>query len=237
MIDEPRQCCDVTPPLTANNIPLDSTPSDLPPVTNGSIEVRHWCADWARRWCGAGAERPPRATILEVCVSGVLSFVGIFALSLIHYVVSRSCSPCTELDTAQIVGSFGASAVLLFAAPKAPFSQPRNLLGGHLISALVGVGAYEGIAKPMDSVVVAAPIAVSVSIMLMHLSSTLHPPAGGTTLIAVVGSDRMHDLGLLWVVSPIMTSAVIILLVALLGNNFFDQRPYPQYWIGGTSLL
>jgi len=118
MIDEPRQCCDVTPPLTANNIPLDSTPSDLPPVTNGSIEVRHWCADWARRWCGAGAERPPRATILEVCVSGVLSFVGIFALSLIHYVVSRSCSPCTELDTAQIVGSFGASAVLLFAAPK-----------------------------------------------------------------------------------------------------------------------
>ena len=183
---------------------------------------------------GAGGKRPPRVSLYEVFASGVLSFLGIGALALLYFIVSKTCTECTEVDVVQLVGSFGASAVLVFAAPKVPLAQPRNLIGGHLISAVVGVSAYECVAKPMNNVALATPLAVSVSIMLMHLTSTLHPPAGGTTMIAVLGSSRVHDMGLLWVLSPVMTSAVTLLIIAIIGNALFG-RPYPQYWVGGSA--
>ena len=100
------------------------------------------------------------------------------------------------------------------------------------MAGVVGVACYELFARPLgDDPTLAAPIAVSLSIMLMHLSRTLHPPAGGTALIAVMGSQRMHDMGFLWVLVPVTTSVAIMLVVAVVGNNLAPFRSYPKFWL------
>jgi CBS-domain-containing membrane protein len=169
-----------------------------------------------------GTAPPPRPALHEIGVSGALSATGIGSLSLLHYWVTDSS------DLTMILGSFGASAVLLYAAPTVPLSQPRHVVGGHLLSAAVGVACHEFVSVPLGTPALSAPLAVSSAIMLMQLTRTLHPPAGGTTLIAVLGSDSLHSLGIQLLV-PTGIGASALVLVAL-GNNLAQGRRYPTYW-------
>jgi hypothetical protein len=182
-----------------------------------------------------GKQLAPRISNGQIFMSGLLSFIGIGVLSVLRYAVQHASwgeldTKWPEEDLVGIVGSMGASAVLIYGAPDAPFSQTRNLIGGHLLAGVVGVASWELFAVPLDDVTLAAPLAVSISIMLMHATRTLHPPAGGTALIAVMGSQRMHDLGFMWVLVPVFTSALLMLVVALVGNNLVSFRSYPKYW-------
>jgi CBS domain-containing membrane protein len=79
----------------------------------------------------------------------------------------------------------------------------------------------------------AAALAVSLAIVVMHFTRTLHPPGGATALIAVIGGQKVHDLGYIYVLSPVLTSAMLMLLVALCVNNLSanPKRHYPVYWI------
>lgn len=83
-----------------------------------------------------------------------------------------------------LIGSFGASAVLIYGVPMGELSQPRNLVGGHVISALVGVVAYNLFP---DHLVLASALAVATAIAAMMVTNTTHPPGGATALIAVIG--------------------------------------------------
>ena len=166
---------------------------------------------------------PPAPGMSEVVLSGSLSACGIGALSLLHFGL------CDASDCTMILGSFGASAVLLYAAPAVPFSQPRNVLGGHLISCAVGVACHEFISVSMNTPALAVAVAVPTSIMLMQLTRTLHPPAGGTTLIAVLGSAQLHALGFQLLVPTAIGSSILITVA--LGNNLARQRRYPTYWL------
>ena len=107
-----------------------------------------------------------------------------------------------------IIGSFGASAVLVFGAPQSPLARPRNVLGGHVISALAGV--FFAQLFP-DSVGLAAGLAVGSAIVLMLVTGTLHPPGGATALIAVTGGPGISALGYLYVLVPCLTGALILL--------------------------
>lgn len=125
-----------------------------------------------------------------------------------------------------VIGSFGASAVLLFGAPKAPFSQPRNLIGGHVLSALVGVASFRYLP---DAFFVQEATAVATAIALMMVTRTIHPPGGATALIAVIGSDAVH--GLSWgYVFPVLFGSLILLVAALLSNNLYQPGSYPVRW-------
>lgn len=126
-----------------------------------------------------------------------------------------------------LIGSFGASAVLLYGAPSAPLSQPRNLVGGHVLSALVGVTAWYLLGEMSW---LAAAMAVACSIALMHLTGTLHPPGGATALIAVTGGPAIHELGYAYALVPVGLGAMILLLIALLVNNLSRRRSYPVHW-------
>ena len=170
-----------------------------------------------------GSSAPPAPGMSEVVLSGSLSACGIGALSLLHFGL------CDASDCTMILGSFGASAVLLYAAPAVPFSQPRNVLGGHLISCAVGVACHEFISVSMNTPALAVAVAVPTSIMLMQLTRTLHPPAGGTTLIAVLGSAQLHALGFQLLVPTALGSSLLIAVA--LGNNLARQRRYPTYWL------
>lgn len=66
----------------------------------------------------------------------------------------------------------------------------------------------------------------------MHLTKTLHPPGGATALIAVIGSEHIHQLGYLYVLQPVLSGAMVMLLIAVLINNLSSnpQRHYPQRW-------
>ncbi|MBT8339434.1 MAG: HPP family protein [Desulfatitalea sp.] len=127
-----------------------------------------------------------------------------------------------------IIGSFGASAVLIYGAIRSPLAQPRNLIGGHMLSAVIGVAAYQFLGNiPW----LAAALAVSIAIAVMHLTKTLHPPGGATALIAVIGGDSVHNLGYLYALVPAGLGAFVMLIIALLVNNLASNRRYPEFWI------
>jgi CBS-domain-containing membrane protein len=77
----------------------------------------------------------------------------------------------------------------------------------------------------------ASALSVSTAIAAMHMTKTLHPPGGATALIAVIGSQKIHDLGYLYVVIPVGLGALIMLIVALLVNNIPAKRKYPEFWL------
>lgn len=166
---------------------------------------------------------PPRVPFKHILWSGLGSFLGIFLIGLMGYY------QFSGIHNVFLIGSFGASAVLVYGAPLAPLSQPRNLIGGHVVSALVGVTVYLFLGS---SPVLASAIAVSVSIMVMHLTRTLHPPGGATALIAVIGGEKVHALGYVYVVAPVLIGAFILLMIALKINNLSTNvnRHYPVYW-------
>jgi CBS-domain-containing membrane protein len=169
-----------------------------------------------------GGQSPPQVGLAEVLWSWLGSFLGLAAVSHIHYKI------LDETDLIMIIGSFGASAVLIYGAIRSPLAQPRNLIGGHILSAIVGVTAFQLFSQQPW---LAASIAVSTSIALMHLTKTLHPPGGATALIAVIGSDGVHSLGYLYVLIPVALGAGVMLLIALIVNNIPKNRRYPEFWL------
>jgi CBS domain-containing membrane protein len=147
------------------------------------------------------------------------SFTGISLIGLLN-------STFLELqDNLFLIGSFGASSVLLYGVINSPLAQPRNVIGGHIISAIVGVTVAKFLPLPIWF---NAGLVVSLSIVLMQITKTLHPPGGATALIAVIGSRPIKDLGYLYVISPIATGIVILLAVALVANNITSKRSYPK---------
>jgi CBS-domain-containing membrane protein len=164
---------------------------------------------------------PTRVSLSEIFWSSVGAFLGIAAVAFINYVVLE------DTDRLMLIGSFGASAVLIYGAIDSPLAQPRNLVGGHVTSAIVGVTAYQ----LLDAQIwLAASVAVATSIAVMQATKTLHPPGGATALIAVIGSAKIHDLGYLYVIMPAGVGALVMLVVALLVDNIPKGRRYPQSW-------
>ncbi len=165
---------------------------------------------------------PPRVSIGEIALSWIGSFLGIASVALINFKLTQGS------DLVMVIGSFGASAVLVYGAIKSPLAQPRNLIGGHVISATIGVISFKILqADPW----LAASVAVATAIAAMHVTKTLHPPGGATALIAVIGTEKIHSLGFLYVLMPAGVGAAIMLLVALVFNNIPKSRRYPEFWL------
>ena len=170
---------------------------------------------------GAG-HSPPGVNLTEVFWSWLGAFTGIVLVALLHYKL------LDQLGMQLLIASFGASAVLLYGAIRSPLAQPRNVLGGHVLSAIIGITAYQLLGGfPW----LAAAMAVSTAIALMHLTRTLHPPGGATALIAVIGGESVHNMGYWFVLAPVGLGAVMMLIVALLVNNLAANRKYPEFWI------
>lgn len=146
------------------------------------------------------------------------SFVGIALIGLLN---SNFLAPSDNLF---LIGSFGASSVLIYGIINSPLAQPRNLIGGHLICALIGVTVHKLIPRELW---LSAAISVSLSIILMQITKTLHPPGGATALIANIGSEKVQNLGYFYVISPVLVGVMILLLVAIVFNNITPSRSYP----------
>ncbi|MCK5667362.1 MAG: HPP family protein [Thiotrichaceae bacterium] len=153
----------------------------------------------------------------EKIISATGGFISIFFVLLI------TSSIVGMQSAGLIVASMGASAVLLFAVPQGPLSQPWPVAGGHLLSALVGVSCY----LIIPNLILAASLAVGISIAVMYYFRCIHPPGGATALAAVVGGKQIHLLGYEYVISPVLYNVLAILLVAIAFNYMFPWRRYP----------
>ena len=156
------------------------------------------------------------------------TFIGAFTgIALIGFFQQSMFS---SIDNLFLIGSFGATSVLVYAVPNSPLAQPRNLLGGHLLSAMVGVSVQKFCP---DIIWLSAALAVSLSILVMQITKTLHPPGGATALIAVIGSEKIKALGYLYVINPVLIGVMILFITALISNNIPKGRRYPvnQKWI------
>ena len=115
---------------------------------------------------------PPGVNLFEMVWSWIGAFAGIAAVAYINY------NFLSETDFVMVIGSFGASAVLIYGAIRSPLAQPRNLLGGHIISALIGVTAYKCLAGELW---LASAVAVATAIFVMHATKTIHHNAKTTS--------------------------------------------------------
>lgn len=177
--------------------------------------------DYLSKMRGTTRGSPPRVSNSEILWSWIGGFLGIAVLAWLNQ------SYFSDADMTLMIGSFGASAVLVYGAVRSPLAQPRNLVGGHVVSALVGVTAWKLL---QHDPWLAEAMAVATAIAAMHLTRTLHPPGGATALIAVIGSHQIHELGYLYVLVPATVGPVLLLLVALLTNNIPRSRRYPEIW-------
>jgi CBS domain-containing membrane protein len=150
--------------------------------------------------------------------SSLGALVGIAITGLItHLIVGRSS------DFPLLAAPMGASAVLLFGVPASPLAQPWSLLGGNLISAIVGVSCAAWIASP----VAAAALAVALSIGLMFTLRCVHPPSGAVALTAVLGGPAIQALGYRFVLMPIGLNSLILLAFAILYHKL-TRHQYPH---------
>lgn len=155
----------------------------------------------------------------EKLLSATGGFIAIFAMLIISQAFLGLSG------SAAIVASMGASAVLLFAVPHGPLSQPWSLIGGHLTAAAVGVAC----ASLIDDRLLAAGSAVGLAIAAMYYLKCIHPPGGATALTAVLGGEGIHNLGYQFILTPVLLNLLVILFVAVIFNALFHWRRYPAY--------
>ena len=184
------------------------------------------------KWTGTHKKAPfPQRPRPQILVSSfVQSFLGIGMLSALTWNTNHP-----DYITF-VVGSFGATAVLVFGVPESPFSQPRNVLGGNVLSAFIGVSVryiFSAIIKDEGTVTrwlwLATALSVSLSILAMQLTLTVHPPGGAAAFLACSSPESIISKHYLYLAAPILTGSCIFLVIALALGNI--GRSYPLYWI------
>ena len=122
-----------------------------------------------------------------------------------------------------VLASMGASAFLLFVAPHSPLAQPWPVIGGHLVSAFIGVAC----AQLIPELPLAAALAVLLSVFVMHILHCLHPPSAATAMIAVLGGSEVHALGWQFCYEVVAINAGLMVVMAIIFNNLVPGRRYP----------
>ena len=119
-----------------------------------------------------------------------------------------------------LLASFGSSMVLLYGYPESPFAQPKNVFFGHLVTSSIGLVVLHFIPLPIYLII---PIAVGFGVGLMILLNVTHPPAGGNPIIVIIGGVSFE-----YLISPVLTGSVIIIIFAIILNRFILRKSYPS---------
>lgn len=167
------------------------------------------------------------ATAAVATWAGLASFVAIYTLSI--------CDRLFDIDgvtAVTLIGSFGATAVLVYGAPSAEFSRFKNVIYGHGLSAAVGVSTSLTLGV---NHALSAATAVGIAVLLMHLTDTTHPPGGATALIAVTGGERVYQLGYLYVFVPVLMGALLMYGLGYVGHRLLRIERVLARSPGGPS--
>lgn len=134
------------------------------------------------------------------------------------------------IDLPWLIAPMGASAVLAFAMPASPLAQPWSIIGGNIIAALIGVSC----ARWFDNVLLAATLAVTLTIAITFYLRCLHPPAGAVALTAVLSGSVIHAAGYGFIWTPVGINSVILVIAALLYHAATGHH-YPHAISRSTS--
>lgn len=175
-------------------------------------ERRRRIALAVRRSHRKGKHFQPRFTPIQMMLSWIGSFIGI---GLLAYLSAYSKYPL-------IAAPMGATSVLVFGVPHSPLAQPRNVIGGNFIGALVAVVLMQF----FDSEPWVMALSVSTTILLMKLTRTVHPPSGAVALVGVMSRVSWDFL-----LAPVLLGSVVIVLWTFVFNNITPERSYPRHWL------
>lgn len=160
----------------------------------------------------------------EKLLSALGACIAISLTIVLSMVISMKFA-LSETASLLIITSMGASAVLLFAVPHGVLSQPWPVLGGHMISALIGISCQQ----LLPSGFLTAGLAVGLAVGAMYYLRCIHPPGGASALTAVVGGSEIYDMGYTFLLYPILLNVLVMLAVAVLFNLLFHWRRYPAH--------
>lgn len=121
-----------------------------------------------------------------------------------------------------LMAPFGATSVLIFGLPDSPLAQPRNVIGGNFVAALVSLI----ILHVFGSEPWAMGMAVATAIGMMQLTGTLHPPSGAVALVVMMTKADWPFL-----LTPALEGSMILVLCAVVFNNLAQDRTYPKHWL------
>ena len=143
--------------------------------------------------------------------AGIFSIITIGILTILTYK--------TEFGVF-LIASFGSSMVLLYGYPESPFAQPKNVFFGHVLTAVVGMIFLYLVPLPLYIIL---PLAVGFGVGLMIFLNVTHPPAGGNPIIVIMGSVSPD-----YLLSPVISGSIIILLFGIIINRFILKKTYPN---------
>lgn len=155
---------------------------------------------------------PARPSIRQITITWLGTFI----------VIAVVASVTTASHIPLVLGSFGASCVILFGFPEAPFAQPRNVIGGHFLTSFVGLVFFALMGATWWSMA----LAVATAIALMQTTRTVHPPAGSNPVIVMLSAPPWSFL-----LTPTLAGACALVAIALIYNNITNRHIYPQYWL------
>jgi len=163
-----------------------------------------------------------------ICWPPLLGGIGAgVTIGILAYITFQSVLAGTNYGL-WLAASFGSSVVVVFGYPENEFSQPKNVLLGHLLCALVGIifVTLFNITQDRSIFYLAIGLAVGISVMLMMAFKVTHPPAGGNTIVVMLTQNSFQFL-----IFPIMVGAITIIIGGVIYNRFILKKNYPLKWL------
>ena len=149
--------------------------------------------------------------IIQSTLAGIFSIITIGVLTVLTYKTSYGIF---------LIASFGSTMVLLYGYSESPFAQPKNIILGHSLTALIAVVFLNFVPLP---IFLNIPLAVGFGVMFMILFKVTHPPAGGNPIIVIIGSVS-YD----YLINPIILGSLIVILFGVVLNRFVLRKKYPK---------
>jgi CBS-domain-containing membrane protein len=155
--------------------------------------------------------RTSSVPIKDSMVSAAGSFIAILVISGIAML----------LGYPMILGPMGASCLLVFAAHAGPFSQPRQIFGGHLVASITALSIWDIFGRNHITI----GITLALILFLMIVMKLVHPPAAASGMVAI---NTQAGWGFL---VTIAVTSIVLIIISVLYNNFFKDRQYPKQWM------
>ena len=152
-----------------------------------------------------------RKLILQSFLAAIFSIITIGVLTVLTYKTSYGIF---------LIASFGSTMVLLYGYPESPFAQPKNIILGHFLTALIGIIFLNFVPLP---IFLNIPLAVGFGVMFMILLKVTHPPAGGNPIIVIIGSVSFD-----YLLIPVLIGSIIVVMFGVIINKFLFKKEYPK---------
>ena len=149
--------------------------------------------------------------IIQSTLAGIFSIITIGVLTFLTYKTSYGIF---------LIASFGSTMVLLYGYPESPFAQPKNIILGHFLTALIGIVFLNFVPLP---IFLNIPLAVGFGVMFMILFKVTHPPAGGNPIIVIIGSVSFD-----YLLTPVLIGSIIVVMFGVIINKFLFKKEYPK---------